>query len=290
MSNGSRTLAQQLYAGLRWVSLGAIALLALFMTGATALAFLGLMPWPELIAVYGGEPVPNAGQWVQVILTVLSIALCFFVPPAARVLKLEDSHRDFTLSMDDIAKAYQVSHAADRNGAFSLSAEFDSIRERIDYMRTHPDLRSLEPAVLEVAAQMSHESRDLAQIYAVDRVDRARLFLKQRQEELDTFAERLTLAKQTISEIRRWSQQLHVEESVQTRQLEQLEKDLLELLPGLGFDIDDDLSQDKPLILDQRAAPDLHTADKHAPDLHAPDLDANVVPMASKPSAAAPAE
>lgn len=270
MSNSSRDLAQNLTYVFRWASVTLVAGFAIVLAGATLLAALGQLPWPELVAVYGGVPVPNAGMWAQIGLTAFFLGLCFFIPSAARVLRLEDSHRNFSVTMDDIAQAYQISHNADRNGAFSLSAEFDSIRERMDYLRAHPDLRSLEPGVLEVASQMSFESRDLARIYATDSVDRARLFLKQRQEEIDTFAERLAMAKQTVSEIRRWSQQVEVEEAVQTRQLERLEADLLELLPGLGFDIDDDMQSDPPLILDQRTAEEkelkvVHMSGKPAP-------------------------
>ena len=36
-----------------------------------------------------------------------------------------------------------------------------------------------------MAAQMSHESRELAEVYSTERVDRARQFLRQRQEEAD---------------------------------------------------------------------------------------------------------
>ena len=276
MSNGSRNLAQQVHYGLRWVALSAVVILAAGLSLATLLALFGALPWPELVAVYGGTPVENAGMWAQIAVTLFAITLLYIVPSTAKVLKLEDAHRDFHITMQDVARAYQASHAGDRAGAFSLSAEFDSVRERMEYLRDHPDLRGLEPAVMEVAAQMSHESRELAQVYAHDKIERARMFLKQRQEEIDTFAERMSMAKQTVSEIRRWTQQVNVEEAVQASQLERLEKDLLELLPGLGFDIDDDLEpMDPPLILDQRST--------------AAGNDQNVVPMAAK-SEATPAE
>ena len=51
----------------------------------------------------------------------------------------------------------------------------------------HPDLGALEPEILELAAQMSRISQDLAETYSDEKVDRARTFLQQRQQEIDTF-------------------------------------------------------------------------------------------------------
>ena len=42
--------------------------------------------------------------------------------------------------MEDIARAYHLCHTADRAGVFTLSSEFDSVRERLAYQRDHPDL------------------------------------------------------------------------------------------------------------------------------------------------------
>jgi len=66
-----------------------------------------------------------------------------------------------------------------------MSSEFDAVRERLAYLRDHPDLDSLEPQVLELAAQMSHQSRELSDIYNDEKVTRAKTFLKQRQEEAE---------------------------------------------------------------------------------------------------------
>lgn len=239
MSHQSVGMGQATLNGLRGVSLALLVALAAGATLATGLAAAGVLPWLSLSATYGDVSVTDLGMYLQIGLSLFAIAMCFFIPANTRMLKLENAHRDFSISMEDVARAYQVCHAADRTGAFSLSSEFDSVRERMSYLRDHPDLRSLEPAVLEVAAQMSHESRDLAEIYSDDKMARARMFLRQRQQEIDTFSERMAMAKQTISEIRRWSQQVNVEEAVQATQLERLEKDLLEVLPGLGFELDE---------------------------------------------------
>merc|ERR1712173_435973 len=106
-------------------------------------------------------PVENAGMYAQLALTVLAVGLCFFLPTNRRVMQLETSHRQFNVGMQDVARAYAAVHAADRAETFQMSSEFDSVRERLAYLRDHPDLATLEPAVLEMAAQMSHVARDL---------------------------------------------------------------------------------------------------------------------------------
>jgi hypothetical protein len=65
----------------------------------------------------------------------------------------------------------------------------------MDYLRQHPDLSHLEPELLKIAAQMSHQSRALARVYSNDRVERAKSFLKQRQEEVNQTEGRLALAR-----------------------------------------------------------------------------------------------
>ena len=58
-------------------------------------------------------------------------------------------------------------------------------RERIDYLRQHPDLKLLEADILTLAAQMSQQSHRLAEIYNDERVTRAKDFLQQRQREAE---------------------------------------------------------------------------------------------------------
>jgi len=104
-------------------------------------------------------------------------------------------------------------------------------------MRDHPDLAGLEPAILDVAAQMSHESHDLAEVYSDEAVTRAKDFLKQRQEETDRFVEQLSMAEHATDELRRWSMDLKEEDETVAARLEVLEKDLAEILPNIGLDL-----------------------------------------------------
>ena len=148
-------------------------------------AAVGFAPWLQMDVGLGGAVSVDAGFAVQLALTLLLLGLCFFIPMNDRVMRLENSHRTFRVTMWDVAQAYQAAHAADRDGCFSLKSEFDSVRERLEHLRSHPDLGKLEPEVLEMAAQMSYESRELAEIYSTECVERARQFLRHRQEEAD---------------------------------------------------------------------------------------------------------
>jgi hypothetical protein len=172
---------------------------------------------------------------VQIGVTALAAALVFFLPTNARIMALETSHRRFHIGMQDVARAYQLAHAADRDGVFTLSSEFDSIRERLAFLRDHPDLAELEPSVLEVAAQMSHVSRELADLYSTRNVARARDFLIQRQQEIEEFERRISEAKAVADEIRRWAGRVEIDEAVAWSQLERLAEDLRRILPELDM-------------------------------------------------------
>jgi hypothetical protein len=218
------------------VALAAIAGLAGLLGGLTSMSILGLAPWLEIDARFGGAPLPWAGMALQIGFTLFCVGLCFFLPASRRILRLEQAHRDFHINMEDVARAYRVSHAADRKGLFRAASEFDSVRERIAHLRSHPDLGALEPGVLEVAAQMSHEARALAEIYSDEKVERARTFLRQRQEEAQRMQDSIAAARHTCDQIKHWLLEVQTEEALVKRHLARLEADLLELLPQLGFE------------------------------------------------------
>lgn len=169
-------------------------------------------------------------------LTALAISICFFLPTNRRIMRLENSHRSFAINMDDVSRAYAAVHAADRANSFRLSSEFDSVRERLSYLRDHPDLSTLEPALLEVAAQMSHISKELATVYADEKIERARTFLKQRQEEIDQFNARLIQAKAISTEMKHWLHEVELEESVASAQLDRLRAEMQEIMPEIGIE------------------------------------------------------
>ena len=125
---------------------------------------------------WDGLTVPNAGMFVQIGITILAVGICFFLPSNNRIIQLENSYRQFSIVMTDVSRAYGATHTADRGDVFRLSNEFESAREQLAYLRDHPDLSSLEPTVLEVASQMLHVSKELAEVFSNDRVTRARGF------------------------------------------------------------------------------------------------------------------
>ncbi|MEH6644238.1 DNA repair protein [Sulfitobacter sp.] len=204
------------------------------LTTATIMAALGFWAWIDVPLSYAGATVENAGMYFQIAATVLAACICFFLPANARIMQLENSHRNFSVSMDDVARAYGAVHAADRGRTFKLSSEFDAVRERLAYLRDHPDLSTLEPALLEAAAQMSHISRELAEVYSDEKIGRAREFLKQRQEEISLFNSRLDQAKSISTEMKHWLHEVEMEESVAAAQLARLSEEMNEILPQLG--------------------------------------------------------
>lgn len=207
---------------------------AIFSVGACFLAALGVLPWLSMQAGFGTGPVVDAGMYIQIGLTVLILMLAFYLPANARMMSLENSHRKFALNMHDISQAYQLAHAADRGDTFTMSSEFDAVKERMAFLRHHPDLQSLEPQILELAAQMSHISHELAETYGDARVNRARMFLQQRQEEIELFQKRIEEAQVIQHELRQWTHDIEMEESIAKSQLARLRDELFELLPELS--------------------------------------------------------
>ncbi|MDJ0629181.1 MAG: DNA repair protein [Rhodobacter sp.] len=212
--------------------LGALAVASFALT---LLAMLGIIPWLEIEARFGPLALPAAGPIVQVLFTLFCACLLVFMPANLRILRLENSHRNFALDMQDIVRAYSAAHATDRSGAFTLSDEFAAVRERLQHLRAHPDLGHLEPEILEISAQMSYIARDLAQVYSDDSVVRARAFLTQRQEEAARYADLLGAARRTCDELKRWLEDVESEERQNHAQLRRLDADLQEILPRIGY-------------------------------------------------------
>jgi len=219
---------------IQFFCLACLVFVALGSLGLTLASAIGWIGWLDLEVGFGATVFTNAGMAVQIALTALLIGFCFFLPAHGRMIRLELAHRDFSMSMNDVARAYYASHAADRAGAFTLSSEFDSVRERILHLREHPDLGALEHEVLELAAQMSHQARDLAEVYSDASVDRAKLFLKQRMQEVDATRTRIEQALGTCREVRRFLDQVELEESVVESRLTMLREELDEIMPKIS--------------------------------------------------------
>ena len=226
--------AQVFAAFMRYLSLILFAGLGLVLVVSTGMALAGLWPWIDLPVMWDGVHMAQAGMYSQIALTVFAVTLCFFLPTNARILQLENSHRTFSVGVDDITRAYHAAHHADRESTFMLGDAFESTRDRLAYLRDPPDLGMLEPELLELAAKMSHISRDLAQAYSEDKVERARSFLQQRQFEIEQFNDRLEQAKAIHGEFSTWIARLDMEENVARAQLERLLDEMERLLPELN--------------------------------------------------------
>lgn len=219
------------------VQTAAVALLVLAAAGAVGTTLgsaFGLWPWLSLPVSFGDTQIPWAGMAAQIGMAALLTLFALTLPTALRVLALERSHRDFAITMSDVAEAYALCHAADRQGVFTLSREYDAVRERIEYLRRHPALESLEPAVLTAAAQMSTVSRDLAETYSDEALARARGFLEERQQEVERFKARIDSVTDATNELRRWVDAVELEESIAESQLSQIEEQMAETMARLG--------------------------------------------------------
>ncbi|MCC1493461.1 DNA repair protein [Cognatishimia sp. F0-27] len=228
-----RSLFSLLARTMQLIALAALIVLACGLMAYTIACLLGYATWVDMPLRFGETVYPDAGIWVQSGLTALIVGLCFYLPANARIMALENSHRRFHIGMQDVARAYAVAHQSDRQGAFQLRGEFDSIRERLAFLRNHPDLADLEPSVLEIAAQMSHVSQELAQTYSDRNMQRARDFLIARQEEIADFNTRIETAKSMAVEIKRWARDVEMDEAVAQAQLDRLRDDLAEIMPEL---------------------------------------------------------
>ncbi|WP_211642157.1 DNA repair protein [Loktanella sp. SALINAS62] len=262
MSLSIRLVVQTLHA----VSLFVVAVVAVAAVTFTMMSALGFAGWLAIDATIGGVAYPQAGLWLQIAVTAILVAMAFFLPTNARLLQLERSHRDFQISMDDVKIAYNEVHHADRKGVFTLSSEFDAVRERLAYLRDHPDLTRLEPQVLEVAAQMGQTSRHLAEVYSEERIARAKAFLTARQKEAEDQQEQILEALHICEQIRSWSAQVEMEESRVASQLAHLDESLQNVLPLLGYALEHDTSLDR----------DDGDSAGHV---------SNIVPLAQKPAA-----
>jgi hypothetical protein len=263
MLSSVRSVTRSAEVAFQAVSFGLILICTICLTLLTLGAVFGLLPWLQFTVVMGDQIFDNAGQLTQIGATLLCLMLAGFLPTHARIMVLENSHRQFSLGMQDVAHAYHMAHAADRAGVFKLTSEFDSVRERLAYMRRHPELGHLEPEIMEIAAQMSHTSRALAETYSDANVGRARMFLRQRQQEVALFKERLAKAQVISKELSQWMRQVEQEEAGANAQLARLRSELIGILPD-------------PLGIDTRSAARRRAAQAHQAQDMAADLPAGL--------------
>lgn len=211
------------------LAMALVALAAAVSLIATILAFTGHLPWPAISVSYGTADLPWFGQALQIGVTALLVLLVATFPAAHRVMRLETSHRRFEIGMDDITRAYRAAHMADRAEMFGMHREFDAVRERYKHLRDLPELADIDAELLTVAAQMSEQSRELAQTFSDEKVARAKDSLKQRLRDTETLQTRIQGAHAAIREIRRLMDEVDIEESTVAAQMQRLREELAEL-------------------------------------------------------------
>src|SRR6056297_1640384 len=115
---------------------------------------------------------------------------------------------------------------------FFLPANFRIMALENSHRRFHIGMQDVARAY---ATAHAADRAGMFQIYSDDKVDRARAFLKQRQQEVEQFNKRIDHAKQVSLKLKQWAQDVEMEESVAVSQLERIREDLSEILPELGY-------------------------------------------------------
>ncbi len=196
---------------------------------ATALAGAGILPWPQVSLAYGGEIIPWFGMALQIGVTAFLVLLALFIPSAQRVLRLETSHRRFEIDMDDITRAYRAAHWADRKEMFDMHREFDAVRERYQHLKSQPELAEMDAELLTIAAQMSEQTRDLAEVYSEAKVARVRESLLQRRTDAMNLETRIQQTFAELRELKRLMQDVDAEEGKVAAKLQTLREEVAEI-------------------------------------------------------------
>lgn len=130
----------------------------------TAFSALGVLPWLTVSAGFERGAQTEAGRVAQVSITTLLCLLVLIVPSKSRMRALEQSHRDFGITIADVASAYHAAHALDCVGVFTLSSELNQMRERLEQLCTHPSLKVLEVDMLALAEPYAASVRAVIQV------------------------------------------------------------------------------------------------------------------------------
>ncbi|MXQ07724.1 DNA repair protein [Alphaproteobacteria bacterium GH1-50] len=235
MSVNALTPLWRAHSVLQAMSMALVAALALGLTLSFVLSTAGILPGLTATLTLSDGTALAAGPALHGAAALVALLLVAYMPANWRMRALETSHRSFRMGQDDVIRAYRAAHAADRAGAFKLGSEYDAVRERMEHLANHPDLGHLEPGILELAAQMSQTSQDLARKYSDETVARARAFLTERQTEAERMQERIETALAASRDIRRWHDRVALDEDVAQSRLNVLIAELDEVLPEIGL-------------------------------------------------------
>jgi hypothetical protein len=201
------------------------------------LAWAEVVSWPVLTVTLANGTVHNAMYYVSYAVSVIGLLIFSLVPGSKRVLRLEQTHREFKISMNDVAAAFYMAFTADRNNMFMLPEKFDGTRERFEFLKSLPEFADFEPEILTLAAQMSYQARQLAKAFSTETVARAEDFLRQRKHELDRGEERVQTAQAILERVRSEARALALSEQIQDSQITRIIEAIHEQLAPLGFQV-----------------------------------------------------
>ena len=239
MSDTYLSALWRINSALQVAAMGCIAILTIALGLTLGLSLAGLIPGLDLTLTLSDGTAITAGTLLHGAGFLVCLLLLSYMPANWRMRRLEAGHRSFRMGMEDVARAYSAAHSADRAELFSMSSEYDAVRERLEFLAHHPDLGHLEPEILEVAAQMSKVSEDLAATYSDKSVARARAFLAARQDEVTRMEDRIDHALKVGRELKQWHDRVSIDEDVARSRVEQLRAELEEVLPDLGLSPDE---------------------------------------------------
>lgn len=168
-----------------WTATAVLSCAVLAVGAYTLLCLVGIAPWLQLPVTFGETTYEYGGMVVQIALTALLLCLLAYLPGVSRVLQLEQSHRSFSLTLEDIARAFDACHSAERKGVFTLDREHDAVMERFAYLKAHPELDGIADDLLEIVAKMSFESKKYGKKYSDKKVKKLRKALRKMDQELD---------------------------------------------------------------------------------------------------------
>lgn len=190
-------------------------------------------------------------SYLPYLLAALLVSVVGLTLTAGQPLNQMQLRWDFSLRMEDVAKAYYAVHHADRSGIFQLPEQFDAVRQRMQWLQSQPELSNYESDVLLLAAQMSETTKSLASRYNDDTVKRAEQFLVQREQECERFEALVVEARSAYTTVQTKARKLQLQHETTSSELNALHEDMRRQLEPLGFVIERKPATDVILLTDR---------------------------------------
>lgn len=215
---------------------------ALTLLVVTSLSAAGVLPWIGVTATFGETAIPWAGPAVQIAFTALLVIMATYIPASYRVARLEHTHRRFEIDMDDVTRAYRAAHYADRAETFEVRREFDAVRERYKFLKDQPSLAGISDDLLTIGAQMSEQTKELAETYSDRNLARVRENLLQRREDANALEAKLDQIKADTAELELLRKGLGVSDDELAARVASLQGALIEIeMPDAANDDPNDV-------------------------------------------------